>query len=109
MSNRVTDPTTAATVVAAIDDSDVGRVALGWAAAYARQLHTEPQVVHVLQYAFGDPVTWAPGLLGGPHTASAGELDFGKHRLQELFAATAPEPTWSLRLLDGPAGHPNHR
>lgn len=92
-------------VVVAIDDSDAGRAALLWAAEHARRLHAELQVVHVLRYDFGDPVAWAPGLVGAPHTVPAGAVDSTKHLLHQLFLATAPEPSWSLRFLDGPAGH----
>jgi nucleotide-binding universal stress UspA family protein len=93
-------------VVVAVDGSDSSRTALAWAAAYARSVHAELQVVHVLQYYFGDPVTWAaPGVLGVPNTVSTEMIDSDKRRLHGLFDATEPEPGWSLRFLDGPAGH----
>jgi nucleotide-binding universal stress UspA family protein len=91
-------------VVVAIDDSDSSRAALAWAVEYARSICAELQVVHVLRYDLGDPVTWAPGLLGAPHTIPGGVIDANKSYLHDLFIATRPEPTWTLRFLDGPAG-----
>jgi nucleotide-binding universal stress UspA family protein len=105
MSSPSTNDPGTGPVVVAIDDSDSSRAALAWAVAYARDVHAELQVVHVLRYDFGDPVTWAPGLLGAPHTVPAGALDANKHLLHQLYLATRPEPGWSLRFLDGPAGH----
>lgn len=105
MNSPPTDTSAARPVVVAIDDSDPSRAALLWAAQHARTIHAELQVVHVLRYDFGDPVAWAPGLPGAPHTVSAGIVDANKHLLHQLFLATAPEPSWSLRFLDGPAGH----
>lgn len=75
-----------------------------WAVQHARAVRAELQVVHVLRYDFGDPVTWSPGLLGVPHTVSAGMVDDTKRRVHDLYEASVPDPGWSLRFLDGPAG-----
>ena len=75
MTSQPTNDAATGPVVVAIDDSDSSRAALVWAADYARNVDAQLQVVHVLRYNFGDPVTWAPGLLGAPHTISAGVVD----------------------------------
>jgi nucleotide-binding universal stress UspA family protein len=105
MNSQPTNDAATGPVVVAIDDSDSSRAALVWAADYARNVDAQLQAVHVLRYDFGDPVTWAPGLLGAPHTISGGVIDLNKRRLHDLFTAIPPEPSWSLRFLDGPAGH----
>jgi nucleotide-binding universal stress UspA family protein len=92
-------------VVVAIDESATSRAALVWAAKYARAVGARLQAVHVTQYDFGDPVTWAPGLLGAPHTLSGDALNLGRHRIEDLYAATSPEPSWSLHFIGGPVGH----
>jgi len=98
-----TDPTPGAVVVA-IDESATSHAALLWATRYARDNAAELQVVHVLRYDYGDPVAWAPGMLGVPRTISADAIDLNKRRLGNLYAAMSPEPSWSLHFLDGPAG-----
>jgi len=62
-------------------------------------------VVHVLQYDFGAPLAWTPGLRGAPRTVTADELDLARSQVQRMFDATGPEPSWTLRFLEGPAGH----
>jgi nucleotide-binding universal stress UspA family protein len=98
-----TDPTPSAVVVA-VDESASSRAALRWATKYARDIAAELQVVHVLRYDYGDPVAWAPGMLGVPRTLSADAIDLNKKRLVNLYAAMSPEPSWSLHFLDAPAG-----
>lgn len=95
---------TAGAVVVAIDESATSRAALVWAARYARTIGARLEVVHVTQYDFGNPVAWAPGLLGAPHTLSADALSLDKNRIDELYAAMFPEPSWSLHFIDGPIG-----
>lgn len=97
-------PTAGSVVVVAIDDSAPSVLALAWAADYARQVHAELRAIHVLRYDFSAPVAWSPGLRGAPQLVSGPEIHSIEADLQELFDAVDPEPSWSLRFLDGPVG-----
>jgi nucleotide-binding universal stress UspA family protein len=92
-------------VVVAIDESSSSRAALAWAADYARNVHADLHAVHVLRYDFGAPVTWAPGLLGAPHTVPQSVFELAKLSIHQLFDSVSPEPSWMLTFLEGPAGH----
>jgi nucleotide-binding universal stress UspA family protein len=91
-------------VVVAIDESSSSRAALAWAADYARDVHADLHAVHVLRYDFGAPVTWAPGLLGSPHTVSQSVFELAKLSMRQLFDSVLAEPSWKLTFLEGPAG-----
>jgi nucleotide-binding universal stress UspA family protein len=91
-------------VVVAIDESSSSRAALTWAADYARDNHVDLHAVHVLRHDFGAPVTWAPGLLGAPHTVSESVFELAKLSVRQLFDSVLPAPSWTLTFLDGPAG-----
>jgi nucleotide-binding universal stress UspA family protein len=91
-------------VVVAIDESSSSRAALGWAAEYARSVGADLHAVHVLRYDFGAPLTWAPGLLGAPHTVSESAFELAKLSMRQMVDSVSPAPSWTLTFLEGQAG-----
>jgi nucleotide-binding universal stress UspA family protein len=91
-------------VVVGIDDSVSSRMALDWAAKWARSTGARLRAVHVLDFAASSPLVWTSQFPAMAYVPDIPTRANAEEAMSALFHAAAPEPDWTLEIRDGIVG-----
>ena len=95
---------TSGEVVVGIDDSLPSRVALSWAAEFARSAGDRLRAVHVFSDTDGFPVMWTNGFPPMQYVGQNSARAISEDRLHKMFEVLSPEAGWTLEFLEGSVG-----
>jgi nucleotide-binding universal stress UspA family protein len=92
-------------IVVGIDDSPSGRLALAWAAGYARAAGGRLRALHVLAWPLVRDLYYSSPVVADYVYPDPGEVE-ERYRgpVEQMFGAVDPAPGWTLQFGQGHAG-----